>query len=81
MDNDIAGILQVLQKSGHPARAIRAHLEGKEGCLRGKLMCKRVDFSPRAVITRNPNLELDEVGAPAYPAAARQGPRGRGGLL
>ncbi|KAL0059361.1 DNA-directed RNA polymerase II core subunit rpo21 [Marasmius tenuissimus] len=42
----------------------QARLKGKEGRLRGNLMGKRVDFSARTVITGDPNLELDEVGAP-----------------
>ena len=64
MDNDIAGIHQVLQMPGSPVQAIRARLKGKEGCLRGNLMGKRVDFSARTVITGDPNLELDEVDVP-----------------
>ena len=64
MDNDIAGIPQALQKSVRPVKAIRARLKGKEGRLRGNLMGKRVDFSARAVITGDPNLQLDEVGVP-----------------
>src|ERR1700728_4315230 len=64
MDNNIAGIPQALQKSGRPVKAIRAHLKGKEGRLRGNLMGKRVDFSTRTVITGDPNLELDKVGVP-----------------
>jgi DNA-directed RNA polymerase II subunit RPB1 len=64
MDNDIAGIPQVLQKSGHPVKAIHARLKGKEGHLRGSLMGKGVDFSARTVITGDLNLELDEVGVP-----------------
>jgi hypothetical protein len=35
-----------------------------EGCLRGNLMGKRVDFSARPVITGDPDLELDEVSVP-----------------
>jgi len=49
MDNDIASIPQALQKSEQPVKAVRARLKGKEGCLRGNLMGKRVDFSPRTV--------------------------------
>ncbi|KAF8833730.1 beta and beta-prime subunits of DNA dependent RNA-polymerase [Paxillus ammoniavirescens] len=56
MDNDIAGIPQVLQKSSCPVKAIRARLKGKEGCLRY--------FSAQTVITGDPNLELDEVRVP-----------------
>ena len=44
MDNDIAGIPQALQKSGHPVKAIHARLKGKEGRPRGNLMGKRNDF-------------------------------------
>ncbi|KAF7426815.1 DNA-directed RNA polymerase II subunit rpb1 [Pleurotus ostreatus] len=64
MDNDIAGIPQVLQKSGRPVKAIHARLKGMEGRLPGNLMGKRVDFLGRTVIPRDPNLELDEVGVP-----------------
>ncbi|KAF5323647.1 hypothetical protein D9758_017141 [Tetrapyrgos nigripes] len=64
MDNDIAGIPQALQKSGHPVKAIRARLKGKEGRLHGNLMGKRVDFSAHTVITGDPNLALDKVGVP-----------------
>ncbi|KAJ8694424.1 DNA-directed RNA polymerase II core subunit rpo21 [Pleurotus ostreatus] len=60
MDNDIAGIPQVLQKSGRPVKAIHARLKGMEGRLPGNLMGKRVDFLGRTVIPRDPNLELDE---------------------
>ena len=64
MDNGIADIPRALREPGHPAKAIRARLKGKEGRLRGNLMGKRVDFSARTVITGDPNLELDEVGVP-----------------
>jgi DNA-directed RNA polymerase II subunit RPB1 len=64
MGNDIAGLPRALHKSGRPVEAISACLKGKEGCLRGKLMGKRVDFSARTVITSDPNLELDEFGVP-----------------
>jgi DNA-directed RNA polymerase II subunit RPB1 len=66
MDNNIAGIPQALQKSGHPVKAIRARLKGKEGCLCGNLMGKRINFSAQTVITGDPspNLLLDEVGVP-----------------
>ena len=64
MDNDIVGIPQALQKSSRPVKAIRARLKGKEGCLRGNLMGKHVDFLACTVITGDPNLELDEVGVP-----------------
>jgi DNA-directed RNA polymerase II subunit RPB1 len=64
MDNDIAGIPQVLQKSGCPVKAICARLKGKEGRLCGKVMGKGVDFLAWTVITGGPNLELDKVGVP-----------------
>src|ERR1700733_1665673 len=64
MDNNIAGIPQALQKSERPVKAIRAHLKGKEGRLRGNLMGKHVDFSARTIITGDPNLELDKGGIP-----------------
>ena len=38
------GVPQALQKSGRPAKATRARLEGKEGRLRGNLMGKHFDF-------------------------------------
>ena len=64
MDNDTVGIPRALQKSGRPVKAIRARLKGKDVRIRCNLMGKRVDFSARAVITGDPNLELDEVGVP-----------------
>jgi DNA-directed RNA polymerase II subunit RPB1 len=64
MSDDIAGIPQALQKSGRSVKFIRARLKGKEGRLHGNLMGKRIYFSARTVITGDPNLELDEVGAP-----------------
>ena len=64
MDDNIAGIPQVLQKSGRPVKAIRARLKGKEGRLRGNLMGKHVKISAHTVITGDPNLELDEVDVP-----------------
>ena len=47
-----------------PVKAVRARLKGKEDRLHGNLIGKRIDFSARAVITGDPNLELDEVGVP-----------------
>ena len=64
MDNDIAGVVKAIQKTGRPVKAIRARLKSKEGRLRGNLMGKRVDFSARTVISGDPNLDLDQVGVP-----------------
>jgi len=44
--------------------AICARFKGKEGHAWGNLMGKHTDFSVYAIITGNPNLELDEVGIP-----------------
>ena len=55
---------QALWKSGHPVKAIRTHLKGKEGRLRDNLMGRRVDLSARTAITSDLNLKLDEVGIP-----------------
>ena len=54
MDNDIAGIPQVLKNSGPPMKAIRPCLKAKEGRLRGNLIGNRVDFLAWAVITGDP---------------------------
>jgi DNA-directed RNA polymerase II subunit RPB1 len=64
MDNDIAGILQAIQKSDCPVKSNHSRLKGKDGRLRGNLIGKRVDFSACTVITGDPNLESDEVGVP-----------------
>ena len=45
-------------------KSIKQRLKSKEGRLRGNLMGKRVDFSARAVITPDPNLDIDQVGTP-----------------
>jgi DNA-directed RNA polymerase subunit beta' len=45
-------------------KGIKQLLGGKEGIIRNKLLKKRVDFSGRAVIGVDPNLNLDEVGIP-----------------
>ena len=55
---------QAVQKSGRPLKSIKMRLKSKEGRLRGNLMGKRVDFSARAVITPDPNLDIDQVGTP-----------------
>jgi DNA-directed RNA polymerase II subunit RPB1 len=61
MDNDIASFPQVL-KLGQPVKAFHTWLKGKEGCLRGNLMGKHVEFSACTVIAGDPNFMLDEVG-------------------
>ncbi|KAF5324971.1 hypothetical protein D9619_009833 [Psilocybe cf. subviscida] len=64
-DMDGAFIKQTIETFGlNNRKAIRARLKGKEGCLHGNLMGKRVDFSACTVITGDPNLSLDEVGVP-----------------
>lgn len=45
-------------------KSLKQRLKSKEGRLRGNLMGKRVDFSARAVITPDPNLDIDQVGTP-----------------
>ncbi len=45
-------------------KSIKQRLKSKEGRVRGNLMGKRVDFSARAVITPDSNLEIDQVGVP-----------------
>ena len=64
MDNYMPGMSRAMQKSGEPLKAIKARSKGKEGCIRGNLMGKRVDFSARTVITPDPNLRIDQVGVP-----------------
>ena len=55
---------QALQRGGRPLKSVKQRLKSKEGRVRGNLMGKRVDFSARAVITPDPNLEIDQVGVP-----------------
>jgi len=43
---------------------VRKKISKKEGMIRSQMLGKRVDFSARAVITPNPNLELGRVGVP-----------------
>lgn len=57
-------ICQALQRGGRPLKSIKQRLKSKEGRVRGNLMGKRVDFSARAVITPDSNLEIDQVGVP-----------------
>ncbi len=55
---------QALQRGGRPLKSVKQRLKTKEGRVRGNLMGKRVDFSARAVITPDPNIEIDQVGVP-----------------
>lgn len=64
IDNEIPGLPKAIQKSGRPLKSIKQRLKTKEGRIRGNLMGKRVDHSARAVITPDPNLDIDEVGTP-----------------
>lgn len=57
-------MMQALQRGGRPLKSVKQRLKTKEGRVRGNLMGKRVDFSARAVITPDPNLEIDQVGVP-----------------
>jgi DNA-directed RNA polymerase beta' subunit len=43
---------------------IRVKVSSKHGMIRNLMLGKRVDFSARAVITPNPNLEIGDVGIP-----------------
>ena len=43
---------------------IRTKISKKEGLIRSFMLGKRVDFSARAVISPNPNLNIGEVGVP-----------------
>ncbi len=56
--------MQALQRGGRPLKSVKQRLKTKEGRVRGNLMGKRVDFSARAVITPDPNIEIDQVGVP-----------------
>ncbi|GHJ85892.1 hypothetical protein NliqN6_2294 [Naganishia liquefaciens] len=47
-------------KEGQPIKAIAARLQGKEGCVRRRLMVKRIDLLARTVIKVDPNFELDQ---------------------
>jgi len=43
---------------------LRTKIGKKSGTIRDQLLSKRVDFSGRAVITPNPNLNVNEIGLP-----------------
>jgi DNA-directed RNA polymerase II subunit RPB1 len=67
MDNDFAGIRH--ESSGAakvwPSGESYSCLFERQGSrLRGNLMGKRVDFLAQTVVPGDPDLELDEVGAP-----------------
>jgi len=64
VDNKIAGVASVAQRSGRPLKSIKERLNGKTGRVRGNLMGKRVDFSARSVITPDPQLSIRELGVP-----------------
>lgn len=64
-DNETSGIPPARHRSGRMLKTIAQRLKGKEGRFRGNLSGKRVDFSARAVISPDPNLDIDEVGIPA----------------
>ncbi|HID90832.1 TPA: DNA-directed RNA polymerase subunit A', partial [Candidatus Bathyarchaeota archaeon] len=63
-DNETSGIPPARHRSGRMLKTIAQRLKGKEGRFRGNLSGKRVDFSARAVISPDPNLDIDEVGIP-----------------
>lgn len=63
MNNEIPGVPGVRQRSSfRPLKAIAQRLKGKEGRMRGNIMGKRVDYSARAVISVDPNINIDEFG-------------------
>nr|UDO47833.1 DNA-directed RNA polymerase II subunit RPB.1 [Pandoravirus massiliensis] len=63
-DNDIRGQKQSTQRSGKPTKGVVERFKGKEGRVRGSLMGKRVNFTARAVITPDPEIDIDQVGVP-----------------
>lgn len=63
MNNEIPGVVGSRQRSSYrPLKAIAQRLKGKEGRMRGNIMGKRVDYSARAVISVDPNINIDEFG-------------------
>ena len=68
--NDIKGHKLPTQRSGAPIKCVVQRLRGKDGRLRGNLSGKRVNFSGRAVISPDPNLDVNEIGVP-YEIAMR----------
>ncbi|MFH1452023.1 MAG: DNA-directed RNA polymerase subunit A' [archaeon] len=63
-DNSIAKIPPARHRSGQPLKTITERIKGKEGRIRKNLAGKRVNYSARAVISPDPNLNLNEVGVP-----------------
>ncbi|AVK76876.1 RNA polymerase rbp1 [Pandoravirus macleodensis] len=63
-NNDIRGQKQSTQRSGKPTKGLVERFKGKEGRVRGSLMGKRVNFTARAVITPDPEIDIDQVGVP-----------------
>jgi DNA-directed RNA polymerase beta' subunit len=64
MNNDIRGQKQSTQRSGKPTKGLTERFKGKNGRMRDSLMGKRVDFSSRAVISPDPEIDIDEIGVP-----------------
>ncbi|AGO82278.1 RNA polymerase rbp1 [Pandoravirus dulcis] len=63
-NNDIRGQKQSTQRSGKPTKGLVERFKGKEGRIRGNCMGKRVNFTARAVISPDPEIDIDEVGVP-----------------
>ena len=63
VDNEQKHVPKQAQRGGKPIKSIRERLVGKGGRVRGNLMGKRVDFSARSVISPDPTLMLDQLGA------------------
>ncbi|AGO85880.1 RNA polymerase rbp1 [Pandoravirus salinus] len=63
-NNDIRGQKQSTQRSGKPTKGVVERFKGKEGRIRGNCMGKRVNFTARAVISPDPEIDIDEVGVP-----------------
>jgi DNA-directed RNA polymerase beta' subunit len=63
-NNDIRGQKQSTQRSGKPTKGVFERFKGKEGRIRGNCMGKRVNFTARAVISPDPEIDIDEVGVP-----------------
>jgi DNA-directed RNA polymerase beta' subunit len=64
MDNNIPGQKQSLRRNKIPTKSIKTRLVGKSGRIRGNLQGKRVEFSARAVISPDNNIDMDQVGVP-----------------
>ena len=57
-DNPIKG------RDNRPLKSLSERIQGKQGRLRRHLLGRRVDYSGRAVIVVNPNLQLHQCGLP-----------------